>query len=330
MRTKIVYCLVSDNTDYYYEQLLISLCSLRKHNPDATVEVVCDNDTFTTLKGTRGAIYDYGINVIPVETPVEWAKFERSRYLKTNLRKLTRGDYLYIDTDTVICTSLDFVDGFSFNIGAVKDGNIEGPLPKCSKGKHETERWIWEKAKKIDVNIAGLFHYNSGVMYVKDSEVAYELYSKWWDLYCFYLKSGIKIDQFSLLLSNGEMKNAISALPNQMNCLVYFEEGRDKLDDANIVHYFPNKGKTVLSSPWVLDYIKETGKLSASIQRIVDNPRDMFRCLPKITDKIETTFLRTSSLVEAYTACPKVFNIWLKPLNAYLAVKKWLYNMIIA
>ena len=35
---------------------------------------------------------------------------ERSRSLKTNLRHIVSGDYLFIDTDTIITGDLSFVD----------------------------------------------------------------------------------------------------------------------------------------------------------------------------------------------------------------------------
>ena len=38
MRTKIVYVLVSQETDYYYEMLQLSLYSLRLYHPNDVVE----------------------------------------------------------------------------------------------------------------------------------------------------------------------------------------------------------------------------------------------------------------------------------------------------
>lgn len=328
MKTKIVYCLVSDNEDYYYEQLLISLCSLRKHNPDVIVEVFCDKDTFGTLKGKRSSIYDYNINVIPVEAPSEWPKLEKSRYLKTNLRKLTKGDYLYIDTDTVICSSLDFIDKIAFDIAAVRDYHVDRPLPKFSRCRYENERWIWKEARKSNIDIEGFWQFNSGVMFVRDVPKSYELYSKWAEYYSKLLNCGVKVDQLSLLLSNGEMNNVISKFDTKMNCQVWFADGRKYIEDAAIIHYFPGKRKTLLSSPWIMDPIKETGRINSSVQRIIDCPKDFFKDAKKVVTKDEARLLDTPSLLEAFVACRKVFNVWMKVLNAYLCTKKRLANMI--
>lgn len=324
MKTKIVYCLVSDNEDYYYEQLLISLCSLRKHNPDTIVEVVCDNETFATLHDSRSSIYDYDIIVTPVETPRDLLKIEKSRYLKTNLRRLTRGDYLFVDTDTIICSALDYIDDFSFDIAAVRDSHVDRPLPKRSQCRHDAEHWIWREAKKSNINIEGLWHFNSGVMYVKDEEVAYELYAKWAERYSELLRYGVQVDQLSLLLSNNEMNNVISLLDPKMNCQVLVEEGRNRVESADIIHYFPGKQRTLLSSSWIMDPIKETGRINLSIQGIIDEPQKFFNELSKVVMHDEASLLNTTSLLKLYMSCPKEFKVWMKVFRGYYKVKKCL------
>lgn len=322
METKVVYCLVSSNKDYYYEQLLISLCSLRKHNPETVVEVVCDQDTYHALKGTRAGIFDYNIQVNPVETPKEWGNWERSRYIKTNLRNLTQGDYLFVDTDTVICSSLECVDDIRHDVAAVRDSHVERPLPKVTQCQHDTEYWIWGQALKANVNIEGLWHNNSGVMYVKDTPKAYELYALWADNYTKMLARGAKVDQLPLLLANHELGDVISSLDSAMNCQVAFDEGRAMVREAKIIHYFPGQKKTLLSSPWVLDPIKETGKITASVQRIIDEPQTFFDKMSMVVEGDVASFVETRYLLEAYRTCPKVFRAFVYMMNRYLSIKK--------
>lgn len=322
MKTKIVYCLVSNSRDYYYEQLLISLCSLRKHNPDAVVEVVCDRDTYDTLKDTRRGIFEYNIQVNTVDTPKEWGNWERSRYIKTNLRKLTHGDYLFVDTDTVICSSLEGIDDIRQDVAAVRDSHVERVLPKASECQHDTERWIWGQAIKANVNIEGLWHNNSGVMYVKDVPRTYELYAKWADNYTKMLAHGAKVDQLPLLLSNHELGDIIAPLDPTMNCQVSFDEGRIMVRDAKIVHYFPGQKKTLLASPWILDPIKETGRIPVTIRRIIDNPHTFFDKMSMVIDGDAAELVETRYLLEAYRTCPKVFKVFVYLLNRCLSLKK--------
>lgn len=324
MMTKIVYCLVSESKDFYYEQLLISVCSLRKHNPDAEVEVVCDHDTLATLKGTRSGIFDYHVQVNAVETPREWGNWERSRYIKTHLRMLTSGDYLFIDTDTVICASLDGVDDLPYVVAAVRDSHLERPLPKAAQCQHDTERWIWGQAMKAQVDIAGRWHFNSGVLYVKDTPRAYELYRLWSEKYAEMLARGAKVDQLPLLLANHELGGVISPMDPSMNCQVVCEEGRTLLAGAKIIHYFPGQQKTLLASPWILGPIKDTGRIGATIQSVIDEPYKFFSQVSKVVIGDAATLIDTPYIFEAYTTCPKAFRFFVYLLNRHLSLsKKW-------
>lgn len=328
MKTKVVYCLVSNDSDYYYEQLLISLCSFRKHNPSAQVEVICDESTFATLKGTRATIYEYNVNVVSVETPVNWKNWERSRYLKTNLRKLTQGDFLYIDTDTIISSALDFIDDFTFEISAVLESHLDRPLPPCSKCQHLSEGWMWGEAKKANLDIAGMWHFNSGVMYVKDTKNTHDLYAKWSETYSALLRQNIKFDQLSLLLSNHEMCNIIVPLDPKLNCQITEEKGRALLSNAKIIHWFTGRPTILLPSPWIMDPIKETGRINVCIQKIIDDPYSFFKDESYVVKGDKASLISTPSLYGAYKYSPKVFKAFASLLDAYVRTKinihKWI------
>lgn len=307
MNTKIVYCLVSNDQDYFYEQLLISVCSLRKHNPHAFVEVICDYDTCNTLQGNRGGIYAYDVHIKTVETPKNWNNWEKSRYIKTNIRRLTQGDFLFIDTDTIVCSELEFIDNIDCPIAAVIENHVERLLPEYSKCRYNTEHWIWRAAKKANVDIKGLRHFNSGVMYVKDTEVAHRLYSIWAEKYSELLNYGVAIDQLSLVLANFEMNNIISYLDPKVNCQVVTAEGRNMLPDAKVIHYFPNQKRTLLSSPWIMDPIKETGRINAVVQRIIDSPYTFFDKESRIVFGDITTLVSSPLVLDAYSHFPRAF-----------------------
>ena len=50
---KYVYVLVSSPDDLYYEQAVMSVYSLRRHMPDADIEVLVDNKTYESFHGNR-------------------------------------------------------------------------------------------------------------------------------------------------------------------------------------------------------------------------------------------------------------------------------------
>lgn len=320
MKTKIVYCLVSGCKDYFYEQLLISLCSLRKHNPEAEVYVVCDQVTSDTLIGTRTQIFNYDIKVMAVDVPEAWDNRERSRYLKTHLRSIISGDYLFIDTDTIISAPLDIVDTFTSIIGAVYDSHVQHRIPKTPV--HDTEKWIWKQARKVGQNIEGYWHFNSGVFYVKDHPLAYSLYEKWTAFYNEFQKKGVFIDQLPLLLANKELGEIIEPLDPVMNCQAIWEEGTRILNDARIIHYFPKQQKFILSSPWLLDPMKDTGQIPCTIQRIIDNPALFFCNKSKFIQGRDVDYIE-SVMRDLFMYSPRFYKLLLKEIDFYKVIKNF-------
>ena len=173
MKTKIVYVVTSDETDVYLEQALLSVFSLRKHNPDDYVELVVDQDTDATIAGKRKEVLKYIDNKVVVNVPEGYNKVCKSRWLKTSLRQLIKGDFLFIDTDTIVTDNLEEIDSFTGDIGAVKDQHVligEITSRKWLRVNAERDGWIWSES---------LAYYNSGVMYVKDSPFTHKFYQTW-------------------------------------------------------------------------------------------------------------------------------------------------------
>ena len=125
MRTKLVYVLASTENDLFYEQCLISVYSAQLYNPNIKIVLVVDNKTHSTLKGNRKEITDYVDDIIVKDFPEETSMFMRSRLLKVELRSLVKGDYLYVDCDTLIVDSLESIDWVSESIAAVLDGHVK-------------------------------------------------------------------------------------------------------------------------------------------------------------------------------------------------------------
>ena len=107
MKTKIVYCIVSNDQDIYLEQAWVSIYTLKNYSPEAEVFLIVDKETESTLVGKRAGIKELITEVIAVETPDGYNAMQRSRYLKTNFRQFIAGDLLFIDADTVIGGSLE-------------------------------------------------------------------------------------------------------------------------------------------------------------------------------------------------------------------------------
>ena len=106
----MLYVLTSTDKDIYMEQLWVSVTSLRMYNPETTVVLLMDKITYEGLIGYRAKLLDLIDEPIVVPTPEGYSQKEMSRYIKTTARQWVKGDFLFIDTDTVIAGDLSDVD----------------------------------------------------------------------------------------------------------------------------------------------------------------------------------------------------------------------------
>lgn len=204
------YVLVSDESDIYYEQFLVSLISLRHWNPDANVFVACDNATKGTLTGLRSRHLKYVNEVKVVDFEEDKSKHYRSRFLKTTLRKLFFGDFLYLDSDTIICDKIEESE-FTGDVMGVDD-------------KHQllqNHSMFLEISKEIEgagFSLECLTRYiNSGVLWMKDCNCARDFSALWHRLWLDGVRRGVPVDQPSLNEANKRL-NSVSILPGEYNC----------------------------------------------------------------------------------------------------------------
>lgn len=264
MRTKIVYVLVSRETDYYYEMLLLSLYSLRLHHPkgDAVVEVVMDEDTHQRLVDKKAEILN-DVTPIVVPIPSEYTVMQRSRYLKTQLRYLVRGNFLYLDTDTLVCEKLNDIDKVDASVAMVANENDNLQLENVE---------VIEKCQKLGFDIQGGENYfNSGVIYAMDDVFAQQLFSSW---HAFWQKScqmGVPQDQFSLCAANKTVSNIISGLPDIWNFQLFCNSTTSNLKKCKIFHYFSSQ-KSFLRET-LFSKIKEHGMVPAEVRNVARSPR---------------------------------------------------------
>lgn len=270
MHTRFVYVLVSTPHDLFYEQTLVSISSLKRYNPTAKVVLVVDDKTDETLIEKRSSMKSLIEEKIVIPFPEGVANKQRSRRLKTNLRNIVMGDFLYLDSDTVVCDNLDEVDSFDFQIGMVWDSNHI-----FNKDK---DRLVVDRAKLLGYDVSGeLEYFNSGVMFVKDCEKTHEFFTEWHNE---YLKAEIKgcvFDQPPLMITNMR-HHAINAIDGIYNCQL-FGGGFSYFNESKILHIYNVFGFVDffrLSSSKFLLKIKEQNKLYPEDIVLLENPKKQF------------------------------------------------------
>ena len=275
MKTKIVYVVVSDEHDIYLEQACLSMHSLRLYNPDAMITVVLDKHTNATICGKRSIILDYVSEKIVINPEGKFSKMQLSRFIKTNLRKYVIGDFLFIDSDTIITSSLADIDLCPYKLAAVKDGH-------CLVNVHQCNKKILNELTSVGCDLIDGVYYNSGVLYVKDNEDNYKFYESWYNN---WLHSGMKkiwIDQPALAKTNMEFNYYIKELDPVWNCQIT-RNGLSYLISAKIIHYFSSvvlKGDNVepyyFMSNEIFWHIKNSGKISSNFDDLIHHSKELF------------------------------------------------------
>lgn len=328
MKTKIVYVVTSNTNDVYLEQLAISAYSLRLHNPEANVIVVMDTDTYATITSSRSYILKYVSDIIPIECPSNFDNLRKSRYLKTMLRELVSGDYLFIDTDTVITKVLDDIDNIPGDVLGVPDKHL--PIQM-----HHHREMIEHDAKMADFSTKAFPYYiNSGVMLVRDTPLAHSLYAEWHDIWLKLEKVGLLRDQPALAKANENLNYPIGLLPDTWNCQVV-ENGLKYLSDSYIIHYFASvKNKDGARNPYLLhdekyyEFIKRNGDLTDEIKDFCKHPFSLFveKCIV-ITD-LQIDYLYNHPLKEMEKRYPKLFHTIVVLFGNYIKFKGFLRKVI--
>lgn len=278
MKTPVLYVLTSSNQDLYLEELWVSLFSLHHYNDEVIVKVLSDSETSERIKANP-EVYSMITELISVDVPADYPAKERSRYIKTNIRNLVDGDFLFIDTDTVICASLDEIDNLPIkNIGMVPE--LHGPFKE-----HLTYTFTVKDTNRIfgiDASDSP-FWFNSGCMLVRDNAFTHEFFEKWqanWKYSAFQKNNSS--DQRALLKTDYDYGYIIECIPDSYNAQIamsikWFYE-------AKIIHFWhfrknftPNMDFSPFFGHQIYRELKEKGTIDQEIAPQIIHCKSAFR-----------------------------------------------------
>lgn len=267
IESKILYVIVSNDKDNYYEQMLLSAMSLRKHMPNIHVSVLTDNLTIKTFEGYRGLIKKYDNDFKVIDFPDDFSNAKRSRYLKTSMRQHIEGDFLFLDTDTLVLKEIDF-DALTSEMGAVLDCHL---TMSEFRGQSD-ERDIAMKHGYHDIEQ----YMNSGVIWCKDTLNTHKFYSEWHDLYIKLYNFGIHSDQISYNQINKKLDGIIKEVDGTYNCQVRF--GINYFANASVLHYGGSGSvghPCFLTTIGAFDDMKNNQCVTPKYEEYVNNPKSI-------------------------------------------------------
>lgn len=267
MRTKLVYVLTCALEKHYIEQALMSVFSARHWNPGAHIVLVTDDNTDALLTGKRGGILKYISEkiVVPFEdrslTPMC-----RSRWIKTQVRQMIDGDFLFVDCDTICQRVLNDVDMFDCEVGAVLESHLL--VNDYCDG-------LYKSAKQVTATLGvelddEQLYFSSGVLLVRDTKKAHELYEKWHQYWKEGFSIGLKIDQPALAKANRETGHIIQQIPDTYNCILFTRP--PFLREAHILHLSAYQNPSFLFSDKVMKYVCKNGIENPWLKTMILNP----------------------------------------------------------
>lgn len=289
---KYVYVLTSTPNDFYYEQCLMSIFTLRHYMSNAQIYVLVDNKTASSLnkENKRDALKDLNVNIVVVDFEDSKSNIERSRILKTTLPTHISGDFLFIDCDTVICEDFTSVEKILENedikIASVLDGHV-------LLNEHKHKDYFLKREKRLNFTATKQTnrHFNSGVILYKDCPESLNFFKKWHELWAWNFKNKKDHhDQPSFNEASFRCDNILRELSGEWNCQLS-QGGLYYLKEAKILHYFSSEGGKnyvpyyKLADKNLAKSIKEVGNLTDEIKQMLLEPKFQFNKVQIINDK---------------------------------------------
>jgi len=272
---KYVYVLVSDETDYYLEQALMSITSLKAQSAGAFVSLLIDETTETTLKNKRKNILGLVDELKTIEIDSRFNKKARSRWLKTTMRRHIDGNFLYIDSDTIISEDLSGIEDLDVNLGAILDSHVllQDSLWKKSIQKND-------KILNFNSSFKTDKYFNGGIILCKDDPVCHNFFNEWHNLWLHCFERGILIDQPSFNQTNHLMDNVIIELDGKWNCQILANGAVRYLHDAKIIHYFaiytPEDKPYLLANKEIFERIRKSVSIDPELKEMLMNSKNSF------------------------------------------------------
>lgn len=231
--TKYLFVLTSSEKDFFCEQTLIAIASLRVHNPGAFVTLLTDDKTAATLTGKRAALKEAVDEFVALELDEKYTPMLRSRYLKTVMRNVIDGDFLYMDSDIAIVGDLSIPAEWTGDIYAVLDFHVN--LHKAINRKK-----ILNNAKMLGFSpILNDEIFNGGVMYAKDSPTAREFFKTWHELWLYCVSKNFPYDMASLAEANFKHGYITQKAGGEWNCQMAY--ARDYIPNGKVFHFFGSR-----------------------------------------------------------------------------------------
>ncbi|MCF0221539.1 MAG: hypothetical protein HUK19_04520 [Fibrobacter sp.] len=231
--TKYLFVLTSSPKDFYCEQTIVAIASLRAHNPGAFVTVLTDDKTAATLTGNRAALKEIVDELKVMELDEKLSPMLRSRFLKTSMRNMVEGDFLFLDSDIAVVGDLAIPLEWSGKIHAVLDFHT-------NLSKAINRRKVLKNAKNMGFSpILNDQLFNSGVIYAPDNDDCHKFFEKWHELWQHCVSRDFPYDMASFAEADYSFGYAIKEMSGEWNCQLAY--AKKFIPNGKVFHFFGSR-----------------------------------------------------------------------------------------
>lgn len=297
----VTYVLASTGCDRYATMCFLSASALRRVHPEVRTVLVCDERTSVHLRANapflERVIDEFVIEPAPMPHPRS-----RSFYLKTRLRSIITGDFIFLDCDTLpVRPFLDMTAG-DWDMAFVLDRSHHGPIDPVFP------HWEVPRLKRMAWNARLTRYFNTGVGYYRDNAAVRALATEWQRLWEQAYAQGDDWDQLAFNCAAEAVPVRIHELPVSYNAMVavsplhareakiyhFFAGNQTEMSDSlyeHLIHYFESSGKVdwaaidrsvATNHPWMPPYwprrLWQTGNRVQAVRLALTNlPRRLTR-----------------------------------------------------
>ena len=148
----------------------VSLATVRQSNPTAHIEIACDHHTYQALQITGSQLLGEADAVRGFPTPEGTPTF-RNRFVKTQLRLLLSGAFLFLDSDTVVRKPLSPLLNLHADIAAAPNHSADTLAEQIwSEDQANLDTMGWQVCEP---------YLNAGVIWYADTPAAHRFAEAW-------------------------------------------------------------------------------------------------------------------------------------------------------
>jgi hypothetical protein len=210
---KITYVLVSNGQDRYASMCYLSAAAVRRLHADARIVLVTDEATEPLVRAKapylREVVDEFLIEAARMPEPRA-----RSFYLKTRLRDIVTGDFIYLDSDTLpIRPFFDMAEG-DWDVAFVQDRTHHGPIMPVYP------HWELPRLQKMGWQAKLSRYFNAGIGFYRDNPRVRALSSDWQARWLHSYSLGDDWDQLALNCSLEAVPVRVHELSPRYNAMV--------------------------------------------------------------------------------------------------------------